>query len=210
MTILLFFQFLGGHQQKEIPVYNLPVNIVIVSPDGDTGSDEVTEQAIKTVQSGLDWWKALSPITITSTIRSVTVITSTEDYYKDTITQSYPWMTDTAITIFAINNTTSHHQICFPITDGEICVSGGFAFQPWGWFLMDSEDASSVAAHEFGHVLFNLDDLYHDDPACLEVDIMCEPAIAYATRMIGCRSLYTLGHPCQRIYLPMIATRGDL
>lgn len=53
-----------------------------------------------------------------------------------------------------------------------------------------------TVAHELGHVLYDLPDLYERPGQCRAMDLMCYPAPAYAAGTLGCRSLATLGQPC--------------
>jgi hypothetical protein len=58
-----------------------------------------------------------------------------------------------------------------------------------------------VAAHELGHAVYGLPDLYEG------LDIMnpFQAREAYEVGAVGCASLAALGAPCRRVYLPIAA-----
>ena len=177
--------------------YERSIRVVVVNPDGDPTSSEHTELARIATQQALDWWTRLAPLPITSSIVSVTTVTTTADYYDHLFEYSPQWEEPDTITVFAVDNLTSHRRFY------------GFAQATAGqdelWFVLDYPYIPPMAAYLLGFTLFHLPDLSGPDAGCIETDIMCRPATAYEQNIVGCRSLAVMGYPCQKIYLPFLA-----
>jgi hypothetical protein len=96
-----------------------------------------------------------------------------------------------------VNNLTTHRRM-YEEHEGLAMYDSSAA-----WVVMSRSNQQATIAHELGHVLFDLPDSYLDDLACVQVDIMCDPSVAYYNNNLGCRSREVLGHPCFRVYMPV-------
>lgn len=68
--------------------------------------------------------------------------------------------------------------------------------------------SAAILAHELGHVLYHLNDLYDDGP-CDPYDLMCAPETAYHADWLGCQSLAAIGGGCKTQYLPIVGHEPD-
>jgi len=189
-------------------VWQMPIHIIIVSPDSENVPSSAFNDAVRYTADSLEWWRRLSPIHITSSIVSVVSITRTDDFYDNPIGSTIDVAMPDSISIFMIDNAISHTAIY----SSYIGIAWPNNNTPSTWVLMYPESpfyASSTLAHELGHLLFDLPDLYVDPNNCYEPDIMCYPIWAYESNMIGCISRSIIGYPCKRIFIPMMTTDGD-
>jgi hypothetical protein len=179
-----------------------PVHLILITPPGETFTQEEADTYAPKVRRALDWWKELSPVPISSTIvlTSHVTLTSTE-VFTYPVLATYPMLAEDHLTVFIVDNTVSHLRFHEGKADGV-----GFAHRAT-WVTTDAWSFESVQAHEFGHLYFMLPDWYLTGDGCELYDIMCWHAAAYPEKRLGCQTLEFLGHPCRRIYLP-VTVRG--
>lgn len=179
----------------------LPIHVVVVNPEGETVDGNELSHAMADVEAALDWWEQLSPIDINSSITSATVITKTADYYQNVVNSNEDMISNDHITIFIINNKTTHTSIY----SGYMGISMSEMNAAWIASSMPHQSMiRPLIAHELGHVFFNLEDLNVYDIACTIPDIMCDPLVPYHSTFIGCRSLESMGSPCSKLFLPLV------
>lgn len=177
------------------------VQIVFVQQPGEIFTIEEQQQVVASVKGAIVFWSDLSPLTTTLAIASTELFTTTFAIYDNP--QWFDAIFDRPhdITIVVVDNS----------SNGKPLPAGNFAGANTHYDVivvttrannLPGEQAA-LLAHELGHVLYDLPDLYTH--GCSGVDIMCNPITAYGAYTIGCVSLEYLGYPCQRIYLPAIA-----
>jgi hypothetical protein len=177
-----------------------PVRLVFVQPAGETFTAEEQAEALESVKATLSWWEELAPISTTLTISATNVIT-VEEGVSDP-----PWWIERYfepspfITIAIVDNSES----------GSDLWAGGWAGANTHYdvILATNPDLNlpnalaALLAHEMGHVLYDLPDLY--TRGCQHTDIMCNPVTAFNERIIGCASRAVMGMPCQYRYLAAV------
>jgi hypothetical protein len=176
------------------------IRIVFVQPAGETFTAEEQTRAGETVEAALGWWAALSPITTTLAISAAEAITVEEE-----INDPPWWITryfepSPYVTIAILDNSES----------GAPLWGGGYAGANTAYDVVlitstttDLPNATAaLLAHELGHVLYDLPDLYTG--GCQHTDIMCNPVTAFNERIIGCESRAVIGAPCRHRYLAVI------
>lgn len=176
------------------------IRIVFVQPAGETFTIEEQAGVRATVETALGWWTTLSPITTTLTISATEAIT-----VEDAVNDPPWWITryfepSPLVTIAILDNSES----------GDVLWGGGYAGANTHYDVVlitstttDLPNATAaLLAHELGHVLYDLPDLYTG--GCQHTDIMCNPITAYNERIIGCESRTTMGLPCHHRYLATI------
>lgn len=181
------------------------IHLVFVQPQGETFTPEEQALATQQVRDGIAFWMDRAPLSTQVRVRSSQLLTTDADVFR-TVEWSQPFWNTSAtagITLFVIDNSES--------SDAFWDTLPAFCYPQYSvaMILLSQRVQDAVAisvAHELGHLLYNLPDLYYDGP-CTGIDIMCEPVMAYRMRFIGCTSLATMGSPCQRVVLPML-TRG--
>jgi len=158
------------------------LNIVFVNTDRGSFTD--TDKYIEYVTHALEFW-GITPALSISTQYHARAYENFEwiDLYKDELTL-YIVYTNGAAFVTGTHGAASYELMFAVITSSS------------SW-------PEAIIAHEFGHLMFGLPDLYHDNP-CNVTDIMCNPVQAYRMGMIGCQSLATLGKPCMFVSLPLI------
>lgn len=176
------------------------IRIVFVQPTGETFTIEEQAEARATVEAALGWWTGLSPISTTLTISATESI-----MVEDAVNDPPFWILDyfepsPYVTIVILDNSES----------GDTLWGGGYAGANTAYDVVlitntttDLPDATAaLLAHELGHVLYDLPDLYTG--GCQHTDIMCNPVTAYNESVIGCESRAVMGVPCQHRYLASI------
>lgn len=179
---------------------NREIRIVFVQPVGETFTIEEQAQARTAVEAALSWWEELSPISTTLTISTTEAIT-----VEKAVNDPPFWILDyfepsPYITIAVLDNSES----------GDELWGGGYAGANTAYDVVlitstatDLPNATAaLLAHEMGHVLYDLPDLYTG--GCQHTDIMCNPITAFNERVIGCESRVAMGVPCQYRYLASI------
>jgi hypothetical protein len=179
---------------------NRGVRIIFVQPAGETFTVEEQEQARANVEEAIGWWEELAPISTTLTISATDIIT-----VGDAVDKPPWWITryfepSPYITIAIIDNSES----------GAPLWGGGYAGANTAYDVVlitstttDLPNATAaLMAHELGHILYDLPDLYTN--GCQHTDIMCNPITAYNARIIGCESQATMGVSCQHRYLTIV------
>lgn len=176
------------------------VRIVFVQPNGEVFTLEERAQAREAVEAALGWWEELSPISTTLTISATETIT------VESAVNDPPWWIERYfepspfVTIVILDNSESGSELW----------AGGYAGANTYYDVVlitstttDLPNATTaLLAHELGHVLYDLPDLY--TKGCYHTDIMCNPITAFNERIIGCLSRAAMGVPCQHRYLAII------
>lgn len=164
-----------------------PVRVVLV------GAFTPAEQAeaVSRVERAVAFWEARAPQPAGAVVVTPPVLAVLPD--------SYPaWLADLGFhdeyTVYILNTP--------PYPFGPVHWHANFAQRYTVTTYNHPVSTEATLAHEIGHLLYNLPDLY----PCGETDIMCNPASAYPDRL-GCATLAHLGAPCQRVALPLLGTR---
>lgn len=146
-------------------------------------------RSLESIERSLLFWEDLSPEPISFEVTEVSVITPTQ-IVTDGIMWSESMWDPPTLTIFVIETSEYLDSDKEGLSWREqIWVRGG-----------DSPNFEATLTHEVGHAIFDLPHQYHDAS-----DIMgLFPLSAYLNHQIGCSSLEVMGHPCRRVYLPMI------
>lgn len=182
------------------------VRLIVVQPPYETVDAAAIQTAQQGVRDAATFWRMRAPFVVDLVLVSTEVITIEGDVYRDTA-----WSIGLAdpnyVTIVIIDNRKSGGKLL-------LGRQGGWA-QPWNalavMLLRQSVGQNALPAmiaHELGHVLFDLPDLYVIPGACSMPDIMCYQIVAYNTPTIGCVSVARLGYPCKRVYLPVAMGGG--
>jgi hypothetical protein len=177
------------------------IRLVFVQPRDETFTQEEQEQSITKLKDAASFWQDLSPIPTRLDIASTELLTTTEDvYYTHEWYSPYLSSNDHTVTVFIIDNSESNQRIAGRAT--------GRAYPDYGivWAVLTTNlpnGLPATLAHELGHVLYDLKDLY---TGSCNLDIMCNMVTAYRMRFISCESLEALGAPCKRIYMSIIGT----
>jgi len=178
------------------------VRLVIVQPPNETVDAVAIQTAQQAVVDAAAFWHDRAPFVVDLALASTEVLTTEAEVYTDTAWSAGLASTDVSrVTIAVIDNRNS----------GKLLRGrqGGWA-QPWNALavavlrhVVGQNALPAMIAHELGHVLFDLPDLYPILGACAHTDIMCYQVAAYNMPTIGCTSLATLGYPCQRVNMPL-------
>lgn len=176
------------------------VVVVLVQPAGELFSEQEQYNAVKGIDNAYLFWKR------NGYAKSVNVVTVAiqqpiNNPYSTILSQwAAPQLIDRnpITTIYVVDNENSA-ALLFGKYAGysqeyyNIIV---VVLYPLGENQMEYE---SLVAHELGHNLFDLPDLYNQMCA---YDIMCRSSDAYAAGFIGCQSSAYLGKPCTKLFLP--------
>lgn len=171
-----------------------PVQIYIVNTAAH--SIENTSYAVLSTKNAFQWWYDLAPQPILYEILPVKTI-YVENPYNDNA-----WMGE----LFTPNNEIV--EVYIIANDNELLLQSydGLAAPNYNALVVlynGYYPLEVTITHELGHVLYNLPDWRVD----CGIDIMCPSVLqAYNQHMIGCLSLSALGEPCEKIYLPAIAS----
>lgn len=162
-----------------------PVRLVLRSTDAAVLTAADAARITAHVEAALAWWSARGPDRLT--LAAVAA-------------ESGPWLPgemdpDPVPTIYAVGD---------PGTDAYALHRRGWAYIASG---LPDEEWPHTVAHELGHLLYDLNDLYLTRDCGRTLDIMCASRTAYDAGTIGCVSLAALGRPCQRTYLPLLEAR---
>lgn len=174
------------------PSYNHTRVIVYwVQPEGEQLSYLEQTQTLQDLQTAVDFWSDLSPITTTLDIVPSGVVTSSADIYEYPYSIKYGRsLPENAFFVFIFDNSESRRKF----HNDAVGLSGLDAIYVLG------SSGSGTHAHELGHQLYNLPHQYNQ-PA----DIMgLYPEYSLFIHQIGCASLSVMGHPCTYYYLPAI------
>lgn len=182
----------------------LPVVLVVVESPGETLDAKRRAAAAAAIADALTWWAALGPRPLAWELADERTIIVADPF--DGAGWIGPHLTyqGEQLEIYLVANEAGHQGLL----GGQYA---GFALPAYRAAAVTSWSAGGLTAnlaHELGHVLYGLPDLYELGRGCLEVDIMCEPATAYGQGWIGCRSLAALGVGCHRVWLPGVASQG--
>jgi len=178
------------------------IRLVVVQPPNETVDAVAIQTAQQAVVGANAFWHDRAPFVVDLALASTEVLTTEADVYGDTAWSAGLASTEVSrITIVVIDNRNSGKLL--------FAHRGGWA-QPWNALavvllhpVVGQNALPAMIAHELGHVLFDLPDLYPIPGACAHTDIMCYQVAAYNMPAIGCTSLATLGYPCQRVNMPL-------
>ncbi len=176
------------------------VRLIVVQPPYETVDAAAVWAAQQGVIDAAAFWRSRAPFTVDLLLVETSIITTEIDVFSGT-----EWSIGLAdpndVTIVIIDNRNSGKLL--------FTRQGGWA-QPWNALavvllrhVVGLNALPAMIAHELGHVLFDLPDLYAIPGACSMPDIMCYQVVAYNAPTIGCVSLALLGAPCKRVYLPV-------
>jgi hypothetical protein len=187
---------------------NYTVRIVYVQPAGETFTAEERAYAYQSVQAAAVWWEELSPITTTLDIVDTTEVLSPsfdvyahhEQLFAEGVV--VPAVSPGEMLLFIVDNSTSRRELT-----GGWGSADGLGYYRGAVLVVNTGEIASLIAHEFGHALYDLEDLYiqpRKTPAGT-LDIMdYTVGIAFQQKTIGCTSLAALGKPCAQVYLPVV------
>jgi len=170
------------------------ITVVFVEPAGETLTAEERQNALSAIADAAAWWEALSPIPTQLTIGATQSMTTTEDVYT-----TLPIIPGN-LTVVVIDNTASGALI-----QGHTEAAASYDLRMIWTTTSRGTPLPVRMAHELGHAVYNLPDLYKTPALCTLTDIMCmSQRDAYVTKQIGCQSLAYLGYPCvlHRLYAP--------
>lgn len=176
------------------------VRIYIVNSPGETMIASKFPAIQSEIIRGLQFWSDLAPDHPQFEIIGLTPIDRTEDVFH-TLSWSVEYASDADITIFVIANEQSR-RLLFDDAAGESQEFYRFSFVVEYGFP-GANGFPATIAHESGHVLYSLPDLYWLCSTC-PPDIMRWPVPAFDLHFVGCESLATIGSPCETRSLPLI------
>lgn len=177
------------------PVVDRGITIVFVEPPGEQFTNTMQAQAYGDTAQALAWWKTLSPIPTELRVKATRAITGTNEVYT-----TLPYFSGD-LTIVIIDNQQSGRLL----EDRARGLANGDAGMVWVVLGTGGMPLQADIAHEIGHAVYGLPDLYQTPDACVAMDIMCfRHDQAYAARWIGCGSRALLGDPCRVTYLPIV------
>lgn len=169
------------------------VRIVLVEPPGEAYSPARAAQARLGVDSAVAFWDSYAALSITGT----TILTLTDATTFSDLTWSLPMLAPGGpVTIFVLDNSVSNARL----SGGGVGDAQEYFRAIWACQFGDV--LAPLIAHELGHVLFDLPDLYYTPDACTHPDIMCDHVAAFQRGFIGCQSLAFIGTPCHEVYIP--------
>lgn len=171
------------------------VRVIFVEPTGESFNQTRANAALGAIQTAMAFWQGHAVLTITST----SILTLTDPTTFSDLTWSLPMLAPNGpVTIFILDNTVSNARL----PGGDVGDAQDY-FRAI-WVCQFGDVLPAVLAHELGHVLFDLPDLYRTPDQCAHPDIMCDHVAAFQRGFIGCNSLAFLGTPCHAAYLPRI------
>lgn len=182
--------------------HTVPIRVCFVEDESSPYINK--DRVFRELESALGWWAALDPDPIPYFIDS--------DHeciiYRDDPLQDLEWKDERLSRegkwVYIVESTE-------PIK----MQSGYYAYAIGDYFVQavysGSTNDESIMAHEFGHTLYSLPDLYiwYKDYCLHNMDIMCYPTPAYNTRVVGKMSAENLGwgvieSPKYNLYMPDI------
>jgi hypothetical protein len=172
--------------------------IFVQSPSHPLSADEMAA-SLSSIRNGAQFWNELSPISTTLALAEPQVITVDGDLSASFWSWSKPyWRPVNDITFFVLDA-----QPRPGVTDNLAQTwAGDEATLVWG-FYGSGDWFSATSAHELGHAAFLLP---HALGAGDGNDIMSlAPMWAYQSRSVGCTSRERLGHPCHKVFLPLVS-----
>lgn len=183
----------------------ITVALYLVVPPGVSEQPDDAGQAKGSVQAALAWWRDHDPARTTFVVRAlrrVTLPRPGDDGWLLPIPR-YPAGDNLAVWVY-VNRDPWYTLPGSPLGAGLGLAYGGNVITVLEPRQMPWTRAATIA-HEVGHVVYTLPDLYRDDPACAQgLDLMCNADAAYIQSWLGCRSLARIGGACRPIYLPLI------
>ncbi len=172
--------------------------VFVQNPDHPLNADQMAA-SMASIRSGAQFWNELAPITTTLTLAEPQVITVDGDLSASFWSWSRPyWRPVNDITFFVLDA-----QPQPGISDYLAKTwAGDEATLVWG-FYGAGDWFAATSAHELGHAAFLLP---HALGAGDGNDIMSlAPMSAYQFRSVGCTSRARLGHPCHKVFLPLVS-----
>lgn len=195
-TLLVFTQ---AHAQQELPMNSKRTGIVPVAIWGVTDGkgkhpEEILKVAKPAVEGAIDYWNTTLPFSYTL------VLSQSELLF-------YPGRVDTYELLFDAPAVPGAINLYFVDTEK---VSERTAWSA-AWLgkamsTIRTDRLAGLIAHELGHVLYNLPDLYgpnsetYDPFDIMDGDVM----FAYRNKSLGCRTRINLGLPCYQVRTPMV------
>lgn len=166
------------------------VRLLLIGSDAHPIDEAEAETRADQVRAALAWWSARVPTALT----------------LDSVERRDRWPPADGLA-------------ASPPGTATIYLAGDPGIEAWGDYTLRSvymetgltgRQFESTVAHEVGHAVFNLVDLYYWEELCPEgePDIMCAARTAYDRGVVGCRSLKRLGIWCQVTYIPALVA-GD-
>jgi len=159
--------------------------LIFVQPTGETFTEQEQQEAINSTQAALDFWG------IEAEIR--TQFIAVDNPYG---VPTWAVSSQEDKRLYVVDNSESR-SLFFGNLSGYADHYHGFAS------VVNTSYLPATISHEFGHLLFNADDLYTIPNACNQLDIMCDAQSAYNARVIGCQTLERIGRTCYKVYLPL-------
>lgn len=198
MSLVILFLFFSPllHASE----YTVTAHVFFVQPWQEHFSPEEQEAALLGIERAFAFWKK-NGYEPAIHIQPHGVVIPSSDPYSTLVSQwfgSPAALPADSLTILVVDNETSgsfffSHSAAYSQDYYQLIVSTHYPL------AANSEAYEAALAHELGHVLYHLPDLY--DGAC-SFDIMCFPLLPYGQGFVGCDSLAYLGRPCTRLFLP--------
>lgn len=166
--------------------------LYFVQPAHEAFTPTEQQQATQNVTLAADWWHARRGDVFSIQVKEV--VNPAFDPFVDW-SQLQPIPDEHTIVVFAVDNSQSGRNL-------EYGTQQALGYGTWHTVYMLNTGGPWLPAHEIGHAIYLLPDLSGE-----MIDIMnpYTARTAYDRNLIGCASLATLGSPCGRTYLPIIA-----
>lgn len=180
------------------------VRVYFVQPEHETFTQEEQQSSIIGITHAYQYWQT-NGYTKTVEIEPKGILYPNASPYSTILDQWYgiPLVDNDEITTILVvdNQTTLSTVLGMEGYSQEYYNIIAVVLYPFGRSQTYFE---SVVAHELGHILYHLPDLYYS--TCAN-DIMCYPYHPYKNGFVGCTSLASLGRPCAKYYIPLIMSR---
>jgi Zn-dependent protease with chaperone function len=172
------------------------INILLVSPPGESWTQSEQARAIGAVQDAAAWWSRNSAMPVpTFELGWTAIITPTDFSYSLFVwEQSYYTYPPADVTVFVIDNSESHKTMAGAIGWAQVPC------QAITTLLSNSQDElGAIVAHEYGHAVLGLD---HAPLAAFDIMAPTYPLAAYKADTIGYYTRLAMGETFHKVYIP--------
>lgn len=176
----------------------LPVRLLYVESPGEQFTPDGLSAARTAALEALAWWYDRAPSPVAYRVTEELLIAVGNPFTAERWMAPYVTFENQILEIYIVANAHSGKMLY---------GHAGYAAPNYRAVFVVSDSVTGLApaiAHELGHVLYGLPDLYNIPGACRAPDIMCYPAAPYRAGIVGCLSLAYLGNACERTYLPQV------
>lgn len=173
-----------------------PITIYLVSPPGESWTPAEQARGVAAVMDAAAWWTRNSKVAVPNFALGSTQVITPSDFSYSVFTWEQPYyrMPPAGLTVFVIDNSSSHKTM-----DGAI----GWAQVPCQAItilLRDNQtELAAVAAHEYGHAVLGLG---HAPLGTADIMAPSLPLAAYQTNTIGYYTRSAMGEQFNKVYIP--------